>query len=294
MLPPALGYDGAMGRLGGVVAILSCAACEASIEGPPARDGTDEPAAWSSPMLVVGSGIDEDDATPSAAVLEVIFSYADPGDDDRKHLYAITRSSTRDAWSDPQPLPFNAIGSTDQTPRLSADGLTLYFASTRDPATDGLDIWQVTRPSLGGPWGTPTQIAELVDPDDDDKWFSPCANGRYVMISERDGGEDIYEGVLGGGPPARVDALSSRDGETGTWISADCTLVYFASTRSDDNRIYTATRPAADAPWPEPVLVEDFLALGGDQEDPWLSTDRRTFVFVSDVRGSKDVYIATR
>lgn len=280
--------------------MLACAACEATIEGAPLGgiDGSTGTGlgAWSSPMLVMGAntGIDEDDATPTASVLEMIFSYADPNDNNRKHLYAMTRSSPQDMWSAPLALPFNATGSTDQTPRLSADGLTLFFASNRDPNTNGLDVWRVTRPSVGAAWGTPEEIVELVAANDDDKWFAPCANGRYLMISQRGGGEDIYEGVLGAGAPVRVAELSSSSGETGTWISADCTLAYFASTRSNANRIYTASRPTAGAPWSAPTLVEDFLALGGDQEDPWISPDRRTFVFVSDASGSKDVYLSTR
>jgi len=287
-----------MGRLWGL-SLLACAACEATIEGPPrsAPDGSTGLGAWSSPMPLPGAntGRDEDDATPNASVLEMIFAYEDPNDNNRKHLYTMTRASAQDAWSAPLALPFNATGFTDQTPRLSADGLTLFFASTRDPNTNGLDVWQVTRPSIGAAWGTPQEIAELVDVDDDDKWFTPCADGRYLMISQRGGtGEDIYEGVLGAGAPVRVAELSSSSGETGTWVSADCTLAYFASTRSTDNRIYTASRPAAGAPWSAPALVDDFVALGGDQEDPWISPDRRTFVFASDASGSKDVYISTR
>jgi hypothetical protein len=77
-------------------------------------------------------------------------------------------------------------------------------------------------------------------------------------------------------------------------VSKDGLTVYFASTRSGDNRIYRSTRPSVGEPFAAPTLVDDFQLLGGDQEDPWLSLDQRTFAFVSNVRGSKDLYISTR
>jgi len=64
--------------------------------------------------------------------------------------------------------------------------------------------------------------------------------------------------------------------------------------RSGANRIYTSTRAAVTDPWPAPTMVSDFLALGGNQEDPWMSPDQRTFVFASDVSGTKDVYLSSR
>jgi len=48
------------------------------------------------------------------------------------------------------------------------------------------------------------------------------------------------------------------------------------------------------SPWAPPTPITDFKMLGGSQEDPWLSPDGHTFVFVSDVAGTKDVYISTR
>jgi len=276
----------AMRRVAGL--LLSTCACGAQVSDlPPFGDPTPVPGA--------SSAVDEDDGTPTSTMLELIFSYTDAADGGRKHLRTMTRASFGDAWSAPQPMTFEITGMTDQTPRFSADDLTLYFASSRDPNTTGLDVWRTMRSAVGAPWGAPEEIAELVDATHDDKWFSPCADGRYLMISSRGGtGADIYEGVLGSAPPAVVAALSSSSGETGTWVAEDCLTAYFASTRSGDNRIWTATRKSLDAAWSDPVMVEDFLALGGNQEDPWMSRDQLTFYLVSDVSGSKDVYTATR
>ena len=82
--------------------------------------------------------------------------------------------------------------------------------------------------------------------------------------------------------------------ETGTFITQDCLTAYFASTRSGTNKIYTSTRTSPTDPWPTPTLITDFMAVGGNQEDPWLAPDQRTFMFVSDISGTKDVYVSAR
>jgi len=43
----------------------------------------------------------------------------------------------------------------------------------------------------------------------------------------------------------------------------------------------------------DPAFAQ-MLPLGGNQQDPWLSGDGKTFVMVSDISGSNDEYILTR
>jgi hypothetical protein len=93
-----------------------------------------------------------------------------------------------------------------------------------------------------------------------------------------------------------VAELSSGQSETGTFVTQDCLTVYFASNRPDSvkTRMFVSTRPAVAAAWRTPVPVDDFIGLGGDQQDPCVSPDNRTFVFVSNVAGTNDLYISTR
>jgi len=297
-----------MGGFARLAVVLVCA-CSATVGtqgatdagGDNDPDATVEPdaetlGAWGTPTLVPGAstGVSEDDGSMSSPALEVVFSAIDPADNN-KHLYYMVRTTKQDPFGPAIRLPFNVTNSTDQTPRFSADDLTLYFASNRDPNTTGLDVYQVTRPSVGGTFGTPSLVAGIDDPAKDDKWCMLCAGNRYLMISNRAGGEDIYEGVLGMGAPVRVAELSSPQSETGTFLSQDCLTVHFASTRGGPNRLYTSTRTAIGMPWAPPTTVDDFVPLATEnQEDPWLASDGRTFMFSSNKSGNRDVYLSTR
>jgi hypothetical protein len=69
---------------------------------------------------------------------------------------------------------------------------------------------------------------------------------------------------------------------------------YFASSRSGTFMLYTSHRTSLATAWQTPAAVTDFAGTGGAQEDPWMSADGHTFVFVSNVALTKDVYITTR
>lgn len=260
---------------------------------------------WSAPMLVPGastSGIGEDDGTLSHSLLELVFSRAEAGvDSGRKHLYWMSRPSvTSMTWSAPVRLSINLDGTADETPRFSADDKTLFFASSRIGTTGGLDIWQTTRPTVGVAtgWSTPTLLG-TINSAQTDKWCMPCSLGRYVMVSGRNNpanpSDDIYEGLDGAAPTLVTQLSDLNDGDTAPFIASDCLTIYFASSRSGTNRIYTSTRASVASPWAPPVALPDFQAVGLAQEDPWLSQDQRTFVFsATTTAGNKDVYITTR
>lgn len=260
---------------------------------------------WSTPLLLPGASTaaSEDDGTLSNSKLEVVFSKADPAiDGGRKHLYWASRPSvTSMQWSTPVRLAFNLDGTSDETPRFSGDDKTLYFASSRAPTTGGLDIWMVTRTTVGtsGGWSAPAVVTN-VNSAQTDKWCMPCSTGRYLMVSGRNNpttpNDDIYEGVTGGGQPTLVTQLSDlANTDNGPFMSADCKTMYFASNRSGTTRIYTAARTTANGTWDAPQLLPDFANIGMAQEDPWLSDDGKTFMFsVLTAAGNKDVYITTR
>jgi hypothetical protein len=295
-----------MGRsLLGLTLVLC--ACKASIGDGPADDAglgdaidastIDAPpdalvlGAWGPPAKVPGASTTaiEDDGSLSSTTLELVFAIVDAADANRKDLYIQTRPSPTGTWTTPQKLPFSLTGSSEETPRFTGDDLTLFFASDRAGGAGGLDIYKVTRATIGGAWSTPALVPG-VNTAANEKWLAPCGGSRYLLVV----GGDLAEGTLGGGAPTIVAPLSSTANEIGAFLTQDCLTAYFASAVSGTLQLYTSTRTAVTAAWPSPAAVTDFTALGGAQEDPWVSPDNRTFALVSNISGSKDVYLSTR
>ncbi|MBA3460458.1 MAG: PD40 domain-containing protein [Deltaproteobacteria bacterium] len=249
--------------------------------------------AWGPPMKVPGasSTAEEDDGTLSSDGLELVFAVANAADANRKDLYVATRTSTTTPFGTPSKLALSLTGSSEETPRFSPNDKTLYFASDRAGGVGGLDIYRVTRQNAQSPWSAPQNLA---GPNTiaSEKWFMPCGmSNDYLVIV----GGDIGAGTVGGAAPTIVAELSAAGAnETGTFMTSDCLTTYFASVRSGTNQIYTSHRTSTTTAWQAPTLVNDFTMLGGAQEDPWLATDGRTFLFVSNISGTKDLYISVR
>jgi hypothetical protein len=320
----AVGYDDVMHCSTTLAVLLAVTACDAHITGAPPNapadaastqadspDGalvdasiptTDAPIAlgpWSTPGKLAPA-LDptkgEDDVALSANLLEMFFAIDSASG---KDLFYSARASVTDSFPQAMRLPFNDATS-DETPRLADNDTTLYFASGRG-TSGSLDIYRVKRSAAGSTdWGTVDPV-NPVNTGDTEKWFAPCGNDRYVMVrGPVNGTTDLFEGTLGGSA-IRLTAISSAQDEIGTFLTPDCLTLYFASSRptlatpnGGKMNIYRTTRTAVGAAWAEPALVDDFAQIGGNQEDPWVSSDDRTFLFVSDAGGTKDVYQATR
>jgi hypothetical protein len=254
---------------------------------------------WSTPAIIPPAALstaNEDDDTLSANALEMIFAIEGTSG---KDLFYTARSSATADWSTAVTVPFNSPQS-DETPRLSDDGLTLFFASGR-AGHGNLDIWSVQRTALDNTtWGMPQPMLNIGTDTLLEKWFMPCGTDRYVMVqATASNGTDLVEGSLAGGTPAAVTELNSPQNETGTFVSRDCLTIYFASNRpssASPTKIYTSHRASLTSPWVMPSVVVDFPIPGSTagQEDPWRSEDGRTFVFASDAAGTRDIYISTR
>jgi Tol biopolymer transport system component len=297
--------------------LLTLAACEARISGPPellpdARPVTDaappidspgiiQLGPWSMPVTVSSASdpaSSEDDVTLSSNTLELLFAIAstDPMATG-KDLYYTSRSTVGAAWSPPVRLPFNS-STSDETPRLSADDKTLYFASGR-AGNGNLDIFTVTRAAAGSAttWASPAPLMPVNTTTRGEKWLALCEGDRYILAQSEDGAQpDLVEGIVGGPAPRLLDELNSTGNDTAPFLVVDCLTVYFASTRAGGGlRIYRSQRASPTAVWSPPEQVTDFATNpGGNQEDPWLSTDGKTFAFVSDAAGNRDVYLSTR
>ena len=192
---------------------------------------------------------------------------------------------------------------SDSTPEVSADGLTLWFASDRAGGQGAHDIWVSTRASRGAPWGAPAVVVELSSAAND---FSPAPTPDLlwmVMSSERPGagGLDLFTTSravtrAAWAPPAPLAELDTAAAEGNPWMDAGRTVVCFATDRvggQGARDIWMAERPDPTGPFGAAAPVTEINGAGGD-DDPWLSPDLRTIYFASNRAGNFDLYMATR
>jgi Tol biopolymer transport system component len=103
------------------------------------------------PALVTGANSASADGHPNVRRdgLEMFFFSNRPGTIGMADIYAASRAATSDPWSAPVNLGPNVNSVDAETrPSLSADGVTLYFGSTR-PGEGSSDIYVTSREKLG-------------------------------------------------------------------------------------------------------------------------------------------------
>jgi len=140
-----------------------------------------------------------------------------------RDLWMVTRPDTQSDWGIPTNLG-PAVNSTsdDQGPCLTADGLSLYFFSTR-PGGSGLqDIWVTTRPSISSPWDEPVNLGPTVNSYDLDadisispdeltlffaSWGRPGSRGRLdIWFMTRASKEEPWDRPQNLGMPVNTSA----------------------------------------------------------------------------------------
>lgn len=90
-----------------------------------------------------------------------------------------SKKAANGKWTEPVELPPNINTGNSQTPRISADGETLIFASNvLQPNKGGMDLY-ISKFSNGS-WGGPIAL-DFVNTEKDDQYVSFIANGRYLL-----------------------------------------------------------------------------------------------------------------
>jgi peptidoglycan-associated lipoprotein len=159
-----------------------------------------------------------------------------------------------DQWEEPVKLPIADDSVTVAHPSLSADELTLYFASDLSGGYGGMDIWKVTRGSETDTWGEPINLGKTVNTAGNEMFPFAHASGALYFASDGHaglGGLDIFKATAQGsewtvenvGEPINSPAddfavIFERDNDRGFFTSNR--KISERSTRSDDN-IYAFT-----------------------------------------------------
>jgi Tol biopolymer transport system component len=86
--------------------------------------------------------------------------------------------------------------SDDYSPCLSADGLSLYFASTRLGGLGGYDLWVSTRETTSDDWGPAENLGSLINSPEEDVSPAISPNGLELYFTsfkaDGQGGADIW------------------------------------------------------------------------------------------------------
>jgi len=145
-----------------------------------------------------------------------------------------------DKWGDVTNLgqQVNDPDAWDSQPSISADGLTLYFASDRKGGYGKIDIWMTNKDPNTGVWGTPVNLGPTINTPGNDKspfihtddhtlYFS--SDGRFgiggydIFYSRADSTGKWQEPVNIGYP------INSAGDDLGFFVSTDGKTGYFCS-----------------------------------------------------------------
>jgi Tol biopolymer transport system component len=203
---------------------------------------------FGAPTIVSELASLSDDTTPEVSTdgLTMYFSSDRLNAGDRD-IYVTTRADRASPWSTPQRVPeLSAANLDDDSAEPLPDGLHLVMSRGTQPA---LDLCLVTRVSTAAPWSAPMPMPGVSDGtyDESQQWTSPDLTVIY-FVSDRPPAtsQDIW---LATRPDTqstftiqRVSELSSGAQDVDPWLTPDLRTMYFASARTGNMDIYSATR----------------------------------------------------
>jgi hypothetical protein len=162
--------------------------------------------------------------TTSADGLTLIFASNRTSSGWNYDLWMSTRKDAGDDWGPPIRLgPKVNSGSYDGAGNLSADGLVLFFTSSRSGGFGSDDIWVTTRKTVNDPWQSPVNVGAPINTSATDAAPEISTDGRTLFFdSPRPGGLGHFD--LWQVPIAPVFLLPDFDGDSVINFTDFCTL----------------------------------------------------------------------
>ena len=169
-----------------------------------------------------------------------------PGGYGRGDLWVSTRKTRDGPWGAPVNLgPTVNSPFYDDTPHISADGLSLYFSSQRLTGANkygATHLFMATRKTKDDPWGSPVDLGPNLNNLGGVAWglwlSYPCVSSDALSLIFSGAGStvptqgDIFVSrratvVAPWGPPTLLPAISTGSHEEGVIISASDSMLYF-------------------------------------------------------------------
>lgn len=213
---------------------------------------------------------------------------ADPGGLDAPGTLDAPIDAPR-AWSTPVLIPGVNSASGETDPSMTADRLTIVFASTRAGGLGMEDLYLGTRATTASAF-TVTALSALSSATRDRSPEISADGTTIYFASDRSGNDDIYVTTLSGGvwaAPQLVTALNSTAAEGDVAISPDGLTALVER----PSGIYLATRAQVGAAFGTPTLVP-VLDVTGDVAAPTLTNGAATVYLHGG--GTRDLYVAYR
>ena len=144
---------------------------------------------WNTPVNLgapVNSSRGEFCAYLSADGLELYFGASNwPGGYGGDDIWMTRRSTKDDPWAQPVNLGSTVNSSAyDFGPRVSANGLELYFNSLRPGGYGSDDIWVSRRATVDDPWGEPMNLGPIVNSSASEGFPFLSSDGLILLFSE--------------------------------------------------------------------------------------------------------------
>jgi WD40-like Beta Propeller Repeat len=207
-------------------------------------------------------------------------------------LFQATRASVDEPFANVTKLVALSSPMGDDTdPAVTADGLTLYFASTRNVTRS--QLFRSMRSSPSDAWGAPMLVTELAEIE----VYAPIvsSDGSELLFCQMNPTFQILRATFSGGQFAVGNAVTELGAACAPALSADDkTLFWEAHPTGASLQIYTATRTAIGAPWTDAAPLPGFADPTFDQGDPWPSRDGTTLFLFTNQTGNYDLYTTTR
>jgi len=153
---------------------------------------------WGPPVnlgeSVNGHSMDGSTTMPADG-LSLYFASNRSGGSGSQDIWVSMRERKGEPWSSPKNLgPIVNTSSFDWGPSISADGLSLFFDSTRPGGHGGFDIWVTTRKTVDDNWDAPVNLGPEVNSSSDEGAVSISADGLALFfISDRPGGYGLHD-----------------------------------------------------------------------------------------------------
>lgn len=128
-------------------------------------------------------------------------------------------------------------------PSISPDGRTLYFVSSRDGSTGGMDLWKSKRDSIGN-WTNPVNLGDVINTTGDEMSPFIHADNRSLYFSSTGhlgmGGFDIFKSKRSESgewsEPVNLGyPINTHHDEIGMIVNAEGSRAYYSSDRMKDS-----------------------------------------------------------